>query len=712
MSHPTSSFPPASRPPGAAAPAEASDLYRRLHDAESSNRLRGDILQQVSDAVLLIDHEQRVVFLNAAAERRYGRVAADAVGQPLSELYTYRWLSPADEAAALAGLRERGEWRGENIHVTRDGRELHVESTVSAWRDSSGTSRGLVAVVRDITSRIQAEAGLRASEAIFRATFEESEVPQTQLAAPSGRYLRANRAFCEFVGYTFDELLQMTPLDVTASDDLDRELVRLPTVLTGQTDSYEHEKRYRRKDGRIVWGHVTATLLRDAEGRPERTVAVIQDITARKEMEAAVREADRRKDQFLATLAHELRNPLAPIRTGLALLRARDAGAPESEHIHAMMERQTVQLVRLIDDKFAEMELVISLHQQKRHEAEIMFHRLGITFAVYGEEAGAERLIPFDVLPRVITREEWRHLSAGLRQRVRALNAFLDDVYHEQLILKDERVPSDLILTNISDSVRENRLSTVEEVRHALANDETFAMLKARMAIAPQVDVTTIVALNGDVINFSRSFPPPPINLSDRDYFKALVADDKLDVFLSVPVRNRGTGTWTFYLARKVRAPDGRMLGVLLTGLHTSYFSDYFERVALAAGSAGAAEKADKPKAKAPEHKSTQSESWVPVSDTPFSLTVIGDKRPVGILQVWVGLDIPDAGLRDCLADAVAAEVADEVTREAVQIHGGYGYVKEYPVEKFWRDSKLLTIGEGTSEVQKMVIARNLIAAL
>ena len=107
MSHPTSSFPPASRPPGAAAPAEASDLYRRLHDAESSNRLRGDILQQVSDAVLLIDHEQRVVFLNAAAERRYGRVAADAVGQPLSELYTYRWLSPADEAAALARVLGR-----------------------------------------------------------------------------------------------------------------------------------------------------------------------------------------------------------------------------------------------------------------------------------------------------------------------------------------------------------------------------------------------------------------------------------------------------------------------------------------------------------------------------------------------------------------------------------------------------------------------------
>ena len=147
-------------------------------------------------------------------------------------------------------------------------------------------------------------------------------------------------------------------------------------------------------------------------------------------------------------------------------------------------------------------------------------------------------------------------------------------------------VSADLILTNINDTVRENRLATPDAVRSALATAQTFEMLKARMAIAPQVDVTTIVALNGDVINFSRSFPPPPINLADRDYFKALQSDDKLDVFLSVPVRNRGTGTWTFYLARKIRAPDGSMLGALLTGLHSFYFSDYFERVALANGSA------------------------------------------------------------------------------------------------------------------------------
>jgi len=86
--------------------------------------------------------------------------------------------------------------------------------------------------------------------------------------------------------------------------------------------------------------------------------------------------------------------------------------------------------------------------EQKRREAEVLFHRVGITFAVYGEKEGAERLIPFDIVPRIIPRDEWRMLDAGLRQRVKALNLFLNDVYHGQEILAAGKVPSDLILNN------------------------------------------------------------------------------------------------------------------------------------------------------------------------------------------------------------------------------------------------------------------------
>jgi uncharacterized circularly permuted ATP-grasp superfamily protein len=85
---------------------------------------------------------------------------------------------------------------------------------------------------------------------------------------------------------------------------------------------------------------------------------------------------------------------------------------------------------------------------QKREEAERAFHRIGITFAVYGENSGTERLIPFDIVPRIIPANEWRMLERGLKQRVQALNCFLADIYHEQNILRAGVIPAERVLAN------------------------------------------------------------------------------------------------------------------------------------------------------------------------------------------------------------------------------------------------------------------------
>jgi uncharacterized circularly permuted ATP-grasp superfamily protein len=85
---------------------------------------------------------------------------------------------------------------------------------------------------------------------------------------------------------------------------------------------------------------------------------------------------------------------------------------------------------------------------QKRDEAERAFHRVGITFAVYGEDAGTERLIPFDIVPRIIPAAEWQLLEQGLKQRVKALNLFLADIYHDQSILKAGVMPAERVLGN------------------------------------------------------------------------------------------------------------------------------------------------------------------------------------------------------------------------------------------------------------------------
>src|SRR3954447_25601985 len=86
--------------------------------------------------------------------------------------------------------------------------------------------------------------------------------------------------------------------------------------------------------------------------------------------------------------------------------------------------------------------------EYRRHEAELLFRRIGITFAVYGDAVSTERLIPFDVIPRIISAYEWNVLERGLKQRVRALNMFLRDIYHGREVLRAKVVPDDLIFQN------------------------------------------------------------------------------------------------------------------------------------------------------------------------------------------------------------------------------------------------------------------------
>ena len=94
----------------------------------------------------------------------------------------------------------------------------------------------------------------------------------------------------------------------------------------------------------------------------------------------------------------------------------------------------------------------------------------------------------------------------------------------------------------------------------------------------PQVDVATIVADNGDVINFTRSYPAPAINLGDRDYFQARLKDPNLGQFISVPVRNKGNGKWVFYISHRLQNRQGQFLGLVLVGFSVDVFTDFYQR--------------------------------------------------------------------------------------------------------------------------------------
>ena len=140
--------------------------------------------------------------------------------------------------------------------------------------------------------RVRQEELLRKSEDRFRKAFHLASVSKAQLDAQTGRFIEVNEEFCRLTGYERHEILGLTPSDLTHPDDRALDAQGLGRMLVGKTDQYRVEKRYLRKDGTIIWVQVEAALLRDGRGKPHQTVAVILDVTARKQAEEAVRRSE------------------------------------------------------------------------------------------------------------------------------------------------------------------------------------------------------------------------------------------------------------------------------------------------------------------------------------------------------------------------------------------------------------------------------------
>jgi PAS domain S-box-containing protein len=151
----------------------------------------------------------------------------------------------------------------------------------------------VIGVGIDISERKRAEDELRLSEARFSSAFEYAPIG-VALVAVDGRWIKVNRALCELLGYTADELQAMTFQDVTHPDDRQVNLDYTRQILADEIRSYQMEKRYIHKSGRIVWVSLSASLVRDGEGRPLYRISQIQDITERKRAEENLKQADER----------------------------------------------------------------------------------------------------------------------------------------------------------------------------------------------------------------------------------------------------------------------------------------------------------------------------------------------------------------------------------------------------------------------------------
>jgi PAS domain S-box-containing protein len=299
----------------------------------------------VGDDVVRSRNADRLLGLDAVSKRGSGR-----------EFLSF--VHPEDrERVRLAlhrAVHEGAEYAEELRLLRSDGTVRWVADKGRVTRDETGKPVRMSGVMFDITERRQAEEALRRSERHLQFI---ADATATYLAHCNAerRYVFVNRAYAERLGLTPDQIVGRTVVEVLG--DRAYESIRPYTdrVLSGETFQYEVNLEYPRIGRRHM--HCSYTPERDAQGRIVGWVAALMDITDRHRLEQALRESEeslqeagRRKDEFLATLAHELRNPLAPIRHALEILQIQGSPEPGVQWARGVIGRQVEQLSRLVDD--------------------------------------------------------------------------------------------------------------------------------------------------------------------------------------------------------------------------------------------------------------------------------------------------------------------------------------------------------------------------
>jgi two-component system CheB/CheR fusion protein len=315
--------------------------------AEKSIQFQAHLLDAVEQSVIATDLSGIVLFWNRFAEKLFGWTAEEAIGRNIMELTTPKVLANQAEDI-MSQLRQGKSWSGEFSVQRRDGTTFPAQVLNSPITDDNGTLIGVVGISVDISERKHAEQALQESEERLRLIMDGAEDYAIMTLDSEGFYTAWNTGAQNLFGYSEEEALgQHSEIIFTPEDRAKGE--HLKELETARQEGRAADERFHiRKDGTRFY--VSGVMMRLHGGNERYSFAKIaRDLTERQQMEEALRKGDRRKDEFLATLAHELRNPLAPIRTALEIMR-RGNDEEKGQQAREIIERQTNQLVHLVDD--------------------------------------------------------------------------------------------------------------------------------------------------------------------------------------------------------------------------------------------------------------------------------------------------------------------------------------------------------------------------
>jgi PAS domain S-box-containing protein len=259
------------------------------------------LTQSSIDGIFAFDQNCHYLSWNPAMERLTGMKKADVIGKCAFDIFPYLREIGEDQYFYAALRGEDAISIDRSYSIAQTGRQGYFEGRYSPLMSESGEIVGGLCIVRDITERKRTEDALRESRQQFRQSFDTAAIGMG-IVALEGQFLRANGALCEMFGYTERELRGMTFQELTHPEDLQLDLEYHHKVLAGELSHYSLEKRYLHKNGQIIWGMLSTSLVRDRHNYPLYFVSQVQEITQRKQAEELLKTTNAEMRAFFAAM--------------------------------------------------------------------------------------------------------------------------------------------------------------------------------------------------------------------------------------------------------------------------------------------------------------------------------------------------------------------------------------------------------------------------